>query len=56
LGVFKDGIVFPESPLALPNGTKVKIEIVDQEKTEEISHLISDMKTLAGTATGYLLI
>ena len=51
-GVFKDGIVFPELPLALPNGTKVKIEIVDQEKTEEISHLISDMKTLAGTATG----
>lgn len=51
-GVFKDGIVFPESTLVLPNGTKVKIELVDQEKAEEISHLIADMKTLAGTATG----
>ena len=51
-GIFKDGVVFPDSPIVLPNGTKVKIELMEQEKAEEISNLISDMKTLAGTATG----
>ncbi len=51
-GIFKDGVVFPDSPIVLPNGTKVKIELIAEEKARDISCLISDMKTLAGTATG----
>lgn len=49
-GIFKDGVVLPDLPISLPNGTKVRIELIDREKVEEISCLIADLKALAGTA------